>query len=290
MVDQHHYQARFQRVIDYIYDHLDEPLDLIRLADIAHMSPTHWHRVYQAMCGETLAATVKRLRLHQAAARLINSAQSVEQISKLSGYGSLPSFNRAFSQVYGMPPARFRLEGSHSKFVLAIKTKESEAMSEQEKMDVKIIEVNTPITMVGMLHRGPYIEIGKAFERINSWMMQVNAWPHLKNVIGIYHDDPTSVAPQDLRSHACVVLQSGHGLSLADEFEQLEAGVGRYAVLRFKGPYAGLPQAYQWLFSIWLSESGEEPADQPCFEDYLNNPREVAPEDLITDIYLPLKG
>ena len=42
MSERHHYQARFQRVIDYIYEHLDEPLDLIQLADVAHMSPTHW--------------------------------------------------------------------------------------------------------------------------------------------------------------------------------------------------------------------------------------------------------
>lgn len=288
MTDRHHYRARFQRVIDYIYAHPDEPLDLIRLADIAHMSPTHWHRVYLAICGETLAATVKRLRLHKAASALINTDLTVEYVARQSGYRTVQSFNRAFSGAYGMPPARFRREGSHSRFVLALEAQEDAVMSAQTEMDVKIRNIEAPIRMVGVLHTGPYIEIGKAFEKLNVWLMEANAWPHLRTVAGIYHDDPTCVAPEKLRSHACAVLQSGHELDLSDDLEAVEAGAGKYAVLRFKGPYAGLQQAYHWLFSTWLPQSGEELCDRPCFEDYLNNPREVAPEELLTDIYLPL--
>lgn len=290
MTDRHHYQSRFQRVTDYIYEHLDEPLDLIRLAEIAHMSPTHWHRVYQAICGETLAATVKRLRLHKAASALINEDLSIGVIARQSGYSSVQSFNRAFGGVYGMPPARFRRDGSHSRFMLAIKAQENPAMPVETEMEVTIKEMEQPIRMVGVLHTGPYMEIGKAFEKLNLWLMEVNAWPHLRGVVGIYHDDPTCVAEEALRSHACAVLQADHGIELPAELAQVEAAAGRYAVLRYQGPYAGLQQAYQWLFSTWLPQSGEELADEPCFEDYLNNPREVSPEALLTDIYLPLQS
>src|SRR5262245_31013102 len=64
------YERRMRRVIEHVYDHLDQPLDLNALAEVAHLSPHHWHRVYHAMCGETLAQTVKRLRLHRAAGEL----------------------------------------------------------------------------------------------------------------------------------------------------------------------------------------------------------------------------
>lgn len=59
-----------RRVIEHVHDHLDEPLYLNALADIACLSPHHWHRVYHAMYGATLAQTVKRLRLHRAAGLL----------------------------------------------------------------------------------------------------------------------------------------------------------------------------------------------------------------------------
>ena len=57
------YETRLRRVSAYIHDHLDEELDMARLAEIACMSSYHWHRIYRAIYGETLAATVKRLRL-----------------------------------------------------------------------------------------------------------------------------------------------------------------------------------------------------------------------------------
>jgi hypothetical protein len=47
-------------VSEYIYDHLDEELELYRLAEIAHLSPYHWHRIYRAMCGEAAVTTVRR--------------------------------------------------------------------------------------------------------------------------------------------------------------------------------------------------------------------------------------
>lgn len=66
------YQQRLGRVIAYVHDHLDEPLDLNRLAEVAHLSPHHWHRVCHALHGETIAATVRRLRLHRATGDLAN--------------------------------------------------------------------------------------------------------------------------------------------------------------------------------------------------------------------------
>jgi AraC family transcriptional regulator len=47
-------------------------------------------------------------------------------------------------------------------------------------------------------------------------------------------------------------------------------------------------KAYQWLFSEWLPTSGRQLRDGLMFEDYLNNPRDVPPTELVTEIYMPL--
>lgn len=75
------YEERLRRVTAYIHDHLDEELDLDRLSEIACFSPHYWHRIYRAVHGETLAATVKRLRLHRAAGDLVRTDLSVETIA-----------------------------------------------------------------------------------------------------------------------------------------------------------------------------------------------------------------
>jgi hypothetical protein len=61
------YAMRLERVFRWLADHLDDTLDLARLAEVAAMSPYHFHRTYHAMQGETAAETVRRRRLHRAA-------------------------------------------------------------------------------------------------------------------------------------------------------------------------------------------------------------------------------
>jgi len=99
------YQWRLEKLIDYIWQNPEQPLDLNQMADVAGISPYHLHRIYRGIFGENLVATVKRLRLHHAARQLTNSTLSVKEIAAHSGYSSVPSFSRAFSEVYGMPPA-----------------------------------------------------------------------------------------------------------------------------------------------------------------------------------------
>ena len=60
------YAKRLQRVVEHIWANLDQPLDLNQLADIACLSPYHFHRVYRAMIGETVTETLSRSRLHRA--------------------------------------------------------------------------------------------------------------------------------------------------------------------------------------------------------------------------------
>lgn len=62
----------------------------------------------------------------------------------------------------------------------------------------------------------------------------------------------------------------------------------RAAALRFKGHYPGLPAAYSHLCGTWLPTSGFEAGDSPIFEDHLQSPMDTAPENLLTDICLPL--
>ena len=62
----HVYRERVNRVIDYIKDHLAEPLPIDKLARLAHFSPFHFHRIFRSIVGEPLHACVKRLRLERA--------------------------------------------------------------------------------------------------------------------------------------------------------------------------------------------------------------------------------
>lgn len=280
------YLSRFHTVIDYIYDHLDEPLDLNSLADLVHMSPYHWHRIYQSAYGESLKATVKRLRLHRAAGQLASSTMAVEAIARQSGYTSLQSFTRAFSQEYGQPPATYRRAGSHTRFRLDSHL--PEAAGDNETHQVNIV-TRDPIRVVGLDHIGDYMNIGQAFEKLAGWMALNQLFTPQMASFGIYLDDPTRTPSAELRSFACATAPGINDSLIAEPYRLAEIDGGDYAVLRFKGPYANLDKAYFWLYGKWLPFSGRDIANKPVVEQYLNNPREVAPNDLLTDIFLPLR-
>ncbi|MBC2804048.1 AraC family transcriptional regulator [Rhizobium ruizarguesonis] len=273
------YENRLRRVSAYIHDHLDEELDMERLAEIACMSSYHWHRIYRAIYGETLAATVKRLRLHHAAGEIVRTELAVSEIAKRSGYPNLQSFNRIFKSVYGMPPARYRKEGSHTAF------EPSPNGKTKVMLDVTIREIG-PIELIGVPHTGSYMHIDKAFETLFGTLYARGLAKPEMRMIGIYLDDPDIVAEEKLRSIACV---TGAADVTADApFERRTIDGGDYAVLRHEGPYANMPKSYQWLFAEWLPKSGRQLKDRVMFEEYLNNPREVSPTELLTDIHMPL--
>ena len=140
--------------------------------------------------------------------------------------------------------------------------------------------------IIGLTHQGEYHLIGKQFEAFGALCETRNLWPQLGVVAAIYYDDPDSTPTEDLRSFAGGAFC---GETVPEGMEERHLEGGKVAVLTYKGPYSGISAAYHSLFGNWLPNSGEEPADTPCYELYLNNPREVAPEDLLTEICLPLK-
>lgn len=274
------YATRLTRVSAYIHDHLDEDLSIDSLAEVACLSPYHWHRIYHGYFGETVAATVKRLRLQRAAADLAHTDRPIPEIAARAHYDSQASFTRAFSAAFGLPPAKYREVGSHSVF------RASRPQDVQAMYDVSITHVPA-LSVIAVDHRGSYMSIGKSFDLLFTTLASRNLIRPGLRMIGIYFDDPTSVPESELKSQAGVAVSEPFAVDAPLLATRIRSG--EYAVLRYKGPYGDMRAAYDWLFGQWLPASGREAADAPAFEDYLNSPRDTPPTELRTDIYLPLK-
>ncbi len=280
VINREYYEARLKRVTVYIHDHLDDDLDLNKLADIACLSPYHWHRIYRAVFGETIAATVKRLRLHRAAEALANGDLAVADIARRCGYENVQSFTRIFAASYGLPPAQYRQHGSHTRYRELPQTR-SDLMFQVEIKNLPAIHAVT------LNHSGSYQSIGKTFETLSGLLHMRNMVNQPVQLVGIYYDDPAVVGEAELRSQAGVILAAEN---VAPPLQRTEITGGKYAVLRHVGAYSDLAAAYQWLYQNWLMQSGEQPADAPPFELYLNTPMDTAPADLITEIHIPLRS
>ena len=144
------------------------------------------------------------------------------------------------------------------------------------------------IRVAALAHRGDYMAIGTTFERLVAMAMAqgLPAGPARRS-FGVYYDDPSATPQKDLRADACMAIPDGW--TPAGELQAREIRGGRYAVTLHVGAYAELHQPYRWLYGTWLAQSGEEAADAPCIEEYLNDARSVPPSGLRTEIWLPLR-
>lgn len=274
------YERRMHRVLDYIHDNLAGDLSLDALADVAAMSRFHWHRVFHATIGETAAQAVRRLRLHRASVALLQGSDPLVYVARSVGYANLASFTRAFTDGYGMSPTVFRKQGHLDPFP---------PNRIPEVMIMLPIEIKDfPLRrLAAMPHTGPYHEISRVFEKLSATMAARGLFAHAGQMVAVFYDDPSATAPADLRSHAGFEVLGT--VALEAPLDEITLPAGRHAVLTYTGPYAGLPAAYDQLYSVWLPKSGEEPADSPPFEIYLNSPMDTPPEALITQICMPLK-
>jgi AraC-like DNA-binding protein len=86
--------------------HLDEKLTVSRLARRAGQSRSHFGRYFRRVLGESPRRYIERLRLEQAAARLLASRDSVFRIALRAGFSSHEVFIRAFRRKFGCAPLR----------------------------------------------------------------------------------------------------------------------------------------------------------------------------------------
>ncbi|MDF2813649.1 MAG: AraC family transcriptional regulator [Microvirga sp.] len=271
------YSRRVARVMAYINDHLDEDLPLERLAEIACFSPCHFHRIYRLIAGETASDTVRRLRLHRAANELARSGKPIERIARRAGYGSIEAFTRAFGADHGQPPAayRSRLTPFHP---------QPNGDTIMQPVTIKSFE---GARLAALEHRGDYQQIGKRFDALAAWAGGHGLLDQPRRWFGIYYDDPESVPKERLHSEAALEIDAD--TPLGEGMQRRELPPMRVASIIHKGPYAELERTYRILYGEWLPASGEEAADQPCFEHYVNDARTTPPSELLTEIMLPLK-
>lgn len=280
------YRERINRVIFHIEAHLGEPMNLKDLAKVAYFSPYHFHRIFVAFTGETLAGFVRRLRLERAVQQLLHLDASVTEIALCAGYETPSAFTRAFVALFGITPTEYR-ERHESITLLGARPLALTTITEDLTM-IQEIRAIDPMPVLFVRRTGPYYQAaGEAFGVLCQFAGPRGLLGPSTRMIGISHDDPHVTDESKFRYDACVSID--REVKTEGEVGLKTIAGGRYAVFLHAGAYEGFGQTYDQIFKAWLPGSGEKLREEPCFEVYLNSPDQVKPEDLRTEIWLPLQ-
>jgi transcriptional regulator GlxA family with amidase domain len=100
--------GRFDALLAWARENLNEPLTVEQLAERAAMSPRHFARAFTAEKAVTPAKAVERLRVEAARALLDSEPLRVEDVAIEAGFGDPERMRRAFMRAFGQPPQALR--------------------------------------------------------------------------------------------------------------------------------------------------------------------------------------
>lgn len=104
----HYLEKPLQRMRNGYAEHLRLP----DLAQMAGMSVSHFIRSFRQVMGTSPIDWLRQERIAQAKHRLLESNEPVKEIARQCGYRDPYFFSKDFHKIVGMPPTRFREQGS----------------------------------------------------------------------------------------------------------------------------------------------------------------------------------
>ncbi len=294
------YKKRVCSAMNYISRNIERNLSLEEIAKSASFSMFHFHRIFKAVVGETVAGFTRRLRLELAANRLVSrQLDDITTIALSCGFSSSQNLAKAFRQHFGTTPTEYRkskIGNTNSKKVNEISLlttydddwvfKNSSNIKWRNTMKAEVR--NLPQMIVAYVRKvGPYNKetCEPAFAELMQWAGP-RGFVGPEKILAIYWDNPDVTPPEKCRFDACIIIPNGT-VPDGQIFTQT-INDGPYLVCHFELKPDSIQQAWEDAYS-WLCDSGYEPNDNPCFELYHNNALEHPEGKWIFDICIPLK-
>lgn len=170
--------AKISEVLDYIEGHLDDKLDLAKVAMAVHYSKYYLHRMFTQVVGMTLHDYIRRRRLTEAAKGLVFSRKPILEIAFLAGYGSQQAFSTVFKAMYKRTPLAYRAQGVFYPLQLAFTLNDNPSIGETlwRMADVTAVDVAAWMDFTALVVDGfPYFDATYHRKRLKDYIAQRQA-------------------------------------------------------------------------------------------------------------------
>jgi len=281
----------YQKIVDdvrqYIHNNLNENMTIKELAEFAGISVFHFHRILKGVLNEPVAAYIDKVRLDTAVKLIRYSDDSMNRISAKIGYSDVSSFSKAFSKEFGISPQKFK---SNREMVLNTHVDyriDFKGILVSEVKPKFIILPDKKVIYIRVVGEYGGKEVLEAWEQLVDFITEHKLLGWNPEFFSIYYDDPDRVDREKCISDLCFTTTKdieGH-----DVFKTNLIGGGKYAVFRYKGSYERLWELYDKIYGRWLLTKEYKLRDVPSLEKYINYSPKTKPENLLTEIYIPIE-
>ncbi len=290
---------RIYETARYIEQNLDKNLILEDLAGIACFSPFHYQRIFKEVIGETPKQFVKRLRLEEAAHRIVlHPEKSILEVALSVGFQSLEAFSRAFKDYYAISPDNFRKSDEKDKVLITAKPNRNRILFDErdsllatdfsgngfDDLDVKIVrQAPRKYVYLQTSMESPQ-RISECFADIRKWAVARGIAQPDTELFGLIKDYPLFTALDKCRYLTCVPVTAQPAVSGKVRYGELPAKT--YAAFRVQGGISELVKTSAFLVHQRLPEAGYKVALEPAIQIPLNSPLSTSFDENTYQVFL----
>lgn len=289
------YLEQLEKAIIFIETNLCEDIKVEEIAGAAGYSYFHFHRVFEAVLGETVGNYLRSRRLTKAAYDLVYTDKRILDIALDYRFESQEAFNRAFKKIYQVTPGTFRKNRMDmvlfnkkplTRFKLKhLKTKITVQPEIKEIGKINLIGVRGKTTLRSNLIPEMWRLFNPRIEEIKNRTKGVRGY-------GVNEVDPDfdfTKFDEDMQFSVLVGVEVSSFADIPPGMVAKTLAGGKYAVFTHKGRVDTLRITYDYIWGTWLSCCGYEVDLRDDFEFY--DERFLGPdnEESEMSIYIPLK-
>jgi len=279
---------RINEILSIIHGDITANLEAKTLAEMAAYSEHYFHRLFKQVVGKPVHQYIRQVRLEAAANQLIFSPHlSVLEVAQNCGLQSLSSFSRAFKEIYGVPPAKWRSGLRYQKQRHYLSNPEIRlAYARLEKLSLPTPEiVNLPPCEVAYIrHKGYGRSIRYTWQMLKAWAESSGRSMDIQ--IGLHHSNPALVPLQQCHYVACVGVDSP--VIRRGKINSVTIPGGLHAAFIVEGRFGELLPRISKIWEEWLPQSGYVARTTPAFAKYRKN-QFLAEDDCFELVfYLPI--
>ncbi len=281
------YCENIQKSLDFIEQHLKDDIDINTVVRQSGYSTTHFYRIFQALIGETVKDYIRKRRLSEAAIDILISDNRIIDIAFEYCFNSQEVFTRAFAQIFGITPGRYRERTKQVVLYEKVNTcKKAQLNLQQAPFIDQIIVLNREFSVVGIketVQPGSSV-IQSLWTEFALRKAEIEYALNPCKLLGLCEYMPELTDESQFCYVAGIEVSSLNNIPRGMFSKNIPRS--KYAVFTHKGPLSRLKTAYDYIYGAWLPYSGYEVAELDTIEAY-----DIASgsHDLNFQIYIPIK-
>lgn len=289
------YIDQVEKAIIYIENNLHENIKVEEIAGAASYSYYHFHRIFQALVGESVGNYLRKRRITKAAYDLIYTDKRIIDIAMYYQFESQEAFTRAFKVSYGVSPKVYR-QNRLQQFIgekkeltcIRIRHLQDGVTFEPE---IKVITRKKIVGVKGLtsLREVRIPDIWKVFlSRVSEIKNKKRDCPYF-SICEVNLGFDMNKFNEDTEYSELVGVEVEDFNNIPENMETRVIEEGKYAVFTHKGSTNKLGITYDYIWGTWVPCSGAEVDFRDDFEVHDKRFLGADNEESQLDIYIPIK-